>query len=219
MHSLRPARGTDLFGACPAASVVPRGGGLILVLSDGLGIFTTTSQAFPGFTSLQPITPPDARVPPLPPPARAHRTAAIVGVQVGRGTVVEVGLPGFGTSLAHNVDAQESSAPLWSGPGALDEQLDGRSGDSGLIASSAATGVAAEVSVTTCWAASCSSKDPPGSRRTRAGGACGRRCSRSREPYGARPTSSACRGSCGGGRSRTQPPSSVRSASGPLMKL
>lgn len=117
-HALQPspAAATDIFGARPG-SVIPRSGGLILVLNDGLGIFTTTSQAFPGFKSFQPITPPDAAASaPSSAAGTSDSNVSIVGFKVGRGTVVEVGLPGFGASLApsaHNVDAQELVRQLW----------------------------------------------------------------------------------------------------------
>ena len=111
-----PVAATDIFGARPGA-VIPRSGGLILVLHDGLGIFTTTSQAFPGFKSFQPITPPDAAASaPSSAAGTSDSNVSIVGFKVGRGTVVEVGLPGFGASLApsaHNVDAQELVRQLW----------------------------------------------------------------------------------------------------------
>ena len=38
----------------------------------------------------------------------------IVGYRLGRGTVVDIGLIGFGSSLVHNnVDAQELTNSLW----------------------------------------------------------------------------------------------------------
>jgi hypothetical protein len=131
---------TDVFGA-RIGPVVPRGGGLILVLKDALGIFTTTSQAFPGFQSFQPIAVPGgsgsggsgsggsgsagsgsggsgsagsgSRVSAA---GTSNSTQSIVAFKDGRGTVVEIGLPGFAASLApaaRNVDAQELVRQLW----------------------------------------------------------------------------------------------------------
>lgn len=100
---------TDLFGI-EAASVVARSQDLITVIRDGLHIFTATSGAFPGFTSFQPIHAPR-------PPASAAGTSnaltSIIGLHVGRGTLVEIALPGFGAAVAHNVDAQEFLGSLW----------------------------------------------------------------------------------------------------------
>ncbi len=118
-HALAPTApaATDIFGARIGA-VVPRGGSLILVLHDALGIFTTTSQAFPGYNSFQPFAPPDQSASaPSSAAGTSSSTVSIVGFKVGRGTVVEIGLPGFGASLApavHNVDAQELVRQLWS---------------------------------------------------------------------------------------------------------
>jgi hypothetical protein len=109
-----PPSSTDIFSARVGA-VVPRGGQLILTIHDGLGIFATTSGTFPGYRSYQPIAIPSGAA------AGGHystagtssTTTSIVGFKGGRGTVVEVGLPGFGTSLAHNVDAQEFVRQVW----------------------------------------------------------------------------------------------------------
>jgi N,N-dimethylformamidase beta subunit-like, C-terminal/FlgD Ig-like domain len=120
---------TDIFGA-RIGPVAPRGGGLILVLKDGLGIFTTTSRAFPGFQSFQPIDVPSQAAggsgtagsgpagagSAVSAAGTSNSTQSIVGFKVGRGTVVEIGLPRFAASLApgaRNVDAQELVRRLW----------------------------------------------------------------------------------------------------------
>ena len=105
-RSIRPRpAATDALGAAPRARRRSNRE-LIGVLTDGLGIFSTTSGVFGGFSSYQPFatsgrpdvasaagvsttTPDDHRL-----PARAR-------------TVVDIGLPGFGSRLAHNVDAKE----------------------------------------------------------------------------------------------------------------
>ncbi|HUO75216.1 MAG TPA: N,N-dimethylformamidase beta subunit family domain-containing protein [Solirubrobacteraceae bacterium] len=109
-----PPSATDIFGARVGA-VVPRGGQLILTIHDGLGIFTTTSQTFPGYNSFQPTAIPSQAVSGglYSTAGTSTSTTSIVGFKDGRGTVVEVGLPRFGTSLAHNVDAEELVRQLW----------------------------------------------------------------------------------------------------------
>jgi flagellar hook capping protein FlgD len=105
---------TDTFGA-RAGSAVTRNSDLISVIHDGLGIFSTTSGAFTGFRSFQPIT---SVAPPAQPissdAGTSDSTKSIVGYRLGRGIVVEIGLEGFGASLAHkNFDAQELVGRLW----------------------------------------------------------------------------------------------------------
>jgi hypothetical protein len=41
------------------------------------------------------------------------QTPSIVGYRLGSGIVVDVGLPAFTTSLAHDVDTQELLRRLW----------------------------------------------------------------------------------------------------------
>lgn len=100
---------TDLFGV--AAADLARSHDLITVIRDGLHIFSSTSGAFPGFNTFQPLHAPH---PPASAAGTSDATTSIIGIRVGRGTVVEVGLPGFGAALANNVDAQEFLGSLWS---------------------------------------------------------------------------------------------------------
>jgi hypothetical protein len=105
--------GTDALEARPEA-VVAHSTAEILVIRDGLGIFSNTSGAFPGFSSYQSIpatSPPAAQI--VSAAGTTDTAPAIVGYRLGHGIVVEVGLPGFGQSLAHNVDAQELTRRLW----------------------------------------------------------------------------------------------------------
>jgi hypothetical protein len=84
----------------------------IVPISDGLGLFNGTSGTFYGFGSFQLI----ATVPPARTVAAAGTTAqtpSIVGYRLGSGVVVDVGLPTFTTSLAHDVDTQELLRRLW----------------------------------------------------------------------------------------------------------
>lgn len=84
---------------------------LITVITDNLGIFSSTSGALPGFHAYEPLASPSQ---PFESAAGASTgTAAVAGLRFGQGVVVEIALPGFGASLAHDVDAQELVARLW----------------------------------------------------------------------------------------------------------
>ena len=113
-HALRPTKpaAADPLGAKPGA-VVLHSSNLITVIRDGLGIFAQTSGAFPGFHNYQSIR---SVAPPGQVASEAGATTSapsIVGYRLERGTVVDIGLIGFGSSLAHNVDAQELTNSLW----------------------------------------------------------------------------------------------------------
>lgn len=106
------ARSTDVLGARPGA-IVTHNGDLITVLKDDLGIFSGTSGALRGYRAYEPFAS-------VAPPAQESSEAgtstgapSIVGYQLGRGIVVDIGLPGFGSSLARNIDAQELVSRLW----------------------------------------------------------------------------------------------------------
>ncbi len=92
----------DPFGA-RRGSITPTGGQLITELSDALGLFTGTI-AFSGFASYQPIQPPAGTT--VSSAGVAGAAPAIVAFHFGAGTVIEVGLPNFGASLARNADSQ-----------------------------------------------------------------------------------------------------------------
>lgn len=100
---------TDVFGVA-AASTVARSQDLITVIRDDLHIFSGTSGAFPGFTMFQPLHAPH---PPASAAGTSTTTTSVIGLRVGRGTLVEVALPGFGAAVAHNVDAQAFLGSLW----------------------------------------------------------------------------------------------------------
>ncbi len=105
-----PAR-TDVLAAAPGA-VVTHNADLITVIVDRLRIFSATSGAFQGYRSFQPIrvmAPGSV----LSAAGTASSTTPIVGYGLGRGVVVDVGLVGFGSSLAHNVDAKELVSRVW----------------------------------------------------------------------------------------------------------
>ncbi len=103
--------GADVFGAL-AGALVTHNRSPIVQTRDGLGIFTGTSGTLPGFTTYQPI----ASVQSAPIVSAAGATAglpAIAGFRLGRGFVVEIGLAGFGSSLAHSPDSQQLIGRLW----------------------------------------------------------------------------------------------------------
>ncbi len=107
-----PPSSPDALGARPAA-LVSHSTDLITESRDGLGIFSGTAGTFPGFHSYQAI-------PSVAPPAQIVSAAgvsdtqpSIIGYRLGRGVVVEVGLPGLGSTLAQNVNSQELVNRLW----------------------------------------------------------------------------------------------------------
>ena len=105
-----PPSPSDPLGAAPHA-VVTRNHELIGVLTDGLGIFSTTSGVFNGFSSYQPFGRTRTQ---LASEAGVSATApAIIGYRLRGGTVVDVGLPGFASHLAHDVDAKELVDQVW----------------------------------------------------------------------------------------------------------
>lgn len=113
LHPTGPST-ADIFGLRPGPFVA-RSHDLILVLKDGLGIFSTTSSAFPGFDSFQPFVAVAAPAGQIESAAgTSGSTASIVGFPFGRGIVVEIGLSGFGAGVVHgNTNAQELVRRLW----------------------------------------------------------------------------------------------------------
>jgi len=105
-------RQTDALGARPAG-LVTRNRDPIEVLRDGLGIFTGTSGVWRGYPSYQPIASVAAPVQISSAAGTSSSTPSIVGYTLGRGIVVSIGLPGFGSSLTGNRDAQQLVRRLW----------------------------------------------------------------------------------------------------------
>ena len=88
-------------------------GDLITVIRDELGIFQRHLGRVPGYRAYQPIAavaPPGQILSAAGTQRRA--TPSIVGYRLGRGIVVDIGLAGFGSSLAANVDARSCSNRL-----------------------------------------------------------------------------------------------------------
>jgi hypothetical protein len=114
-RAVRPTKpsSTDPLGARPGP-VVAHSSALITVIRDGLGIFAKTSGAFPGFHSYQLIRSVAAPGAVASEAGATTNSPSIVGYRLGHGTVVDIGLIGFGASLVHNnVDAQELTNSLW----------------------------------------------------------------------------------------------------------
>jgi FlgD Ig-like domain len=89
-------------------------GQLLLSQQDKLGIFRSGANALSGYRTYQPFGS-------LQPPAHllsaagvSNRSPAVIGYGLGRGLVVDIGLPGFGSSLAHAVQARELLGRVWS---------------------------------------------------------------------------------------------------------
>ena len=99
----------DLFGA-RRGSIMSTGGELITELTDALNLFNG-AIAFSGFSHYQPIQPPTGAT--ISAAGVADGSPAIIGFRYGSGTVIAVGLPGFGASLAHNIDSQELLTNTW----------------------------------------------------------------------------------------------------------
>lgn len=110
VHPIPPAS-TDVLSARPGA-LVTGNTGPIVVSEDGLGIFAGTSGALRGYRVFEPIgVVSPARL--LSAAGTANSAPAIVGYELGRGAVIDIGVVGFGSSLAHSVDARKLVARVW----------------------------------------------------------------------------------------------------------
>jgi hypothetical protein len=103
---------SDALGARRGA-LVKHSSDLMLVIRDGLGIFSRTPGAFSGFSSYQPITSVAAPAQILSKAGVSSTAPSIVGYKLGRGVVVDVALAGFSSALARNGDAQELLKSTW----------------------------------------------------------------------------------------------------------
>jgi hypothetical protein len=103
----------DALGAT-TGPFVARSPGVILSLTDGIGIFSGTSNAFPDFSAYEPITgtvPPAGKI--LSAAGPGAGAAAIAGFRYGAGIAVEIGVQHFGSLVGSSVDAQELLRRLW----------------------------------------------------------------------------------------------------------
>jgi hypothetical protein len=103
---------TDILGARPGA-VLPSHGALILAGRDRLHIFTGTSGAFRGYRSYQRFAPTTSYGPVASAAGAATSAPAIIGYRLSKGIVVDIGLPGFGSSLVDNFDARQLVTQIW----------------------------------------------------------------------------------------------------------
>jgi hypothetical protein len=102
----------DVLGARPGA-LVHGNTGLILAGTDRLHIFSGTSGAFRGYRSYQRFAPTTSYGPVASAAGVTTTAPSIIGYRLGRGIVVDIGLPGFGSSLAHNFDSRQLLGRLW----------------------------------------------------------------------------------------------------------
>ncbi len=111
-EALKPSRpaAVDILGARPG-QLVAQPNGLIGVVKDNLNLFGT-SGTFQGYSAYQPFTV-EVRGGASSAVGATTNAPVIVGYHLGRGTVVQIGLVGFGSSLRKNVDAQELTIRLW----------------------------------------------------------------------------------------------------------
>jgi flagellar hook capping protein FlgD/N,N-dimethylformamidase beta subunit-like protein len=106
------AHATDFLLAKPGR-LVSAHGALILVDKDGLNIFRGTSGALRGYGSYQPILSVAAPAAIVSAAGASNAEPSVVGYRLGHGVVVDIGLPGFASSLRHNLDASELLASVW----------------------------------------------------------------------------------------------------------
>jgi hypothetical protein len=114
-QALDPSRAhrVDFLDGRPL-SVKSTHGTLLLVQRDQLGLFRGGASPLSGYRTYQPFGPPQ-------PPARllsslgvSNTSPTVIGYSLGRGRVVDIGLPGFASSLAHHVEAQKLLGNAWS---------------------------------------------------------------------------------------------------------
>jgi FlgD Ig-like domain len=100
------ARVGAVRASSPAASMT--------VTRDDLGLFTGAAAKLKGYRAYEPIAPSRAGTELESSAGLARGVAAIVGYRLGNGLVIDVGLPGFGSSLASNAGARALVRRLWS---------------------------------------------------------------------------------------------------------
>jgi hypothetical protein len=113
--ALAPAAATalDILGARPGGVALTRRA-LILVAKDGLHLFSGTSGALRGVRSYQSFAPVTAYGSVASAAGVATARPSIIGYRAGRGVVIDVGLPGFGSILLHSFDARQLLGRIWS---------------------------------------------------------------------------------------------------------
>jgi hypothetical protein len=89
-------------------------GALLLVQRDRLGIFRGGATALSGYRTYQPFGPVRSPARLLSAAGVSSRSPAVIGYRLGHGDVVDIGLPRFASSLAHEVEAKELLGRVWS---------------------------------------------------------------------------------------------------------
>jgi flagellar hook assembly protein FlgD len=105
-------RSIDFLLARPEG-IEATGGSLLLVQRNHQGLFSAGAQELTGFRRFQTFGPVQAPARLLTSVGISAQSPAVIGYKLGRGAVVDVGLPGFGTAVAHNVTAQDLLARAW----------------------------------------------------------------------------------------------------------
>jgi hypothetical protein len=100
----------DALGARPG-SVAAAGRGPLRVTRDELGLFRGAAGKLAAFGPVQPFTAPGSA---LAAAGIGSGGTAIVAYRLGRGTVVDIGLVGFGSALARNRAARALVSRAWS---------------------------------------------------------------------------------------------------------
>jgi hypothetical protein len=101
----------DSLGARVGA-LVGSSGAPFTVRRDGLGLFSGSAAVLPGFRSYQPVTP-------VTPPASilseagSGSTVAVVAYRLGRGLVIDLGVPGLGSRLRSDAGARSLMGRVW----------------------------------------------------------------------------------------------------------
>jgi hypothetical protein len=114
-QALDPSRvhRVDFLDGRPLA-VKPSHGTLLLVQRDHLGLFRGGASPLSGYRTYQPFGPPQAPARLLSSLGVSNASPAVIGYSLGHGRVVDIGLPGFASSLAHDAEAQQLLGNAWS---------------------------------------------------------------------------------------------------------
>ncbi|HTU31833.1 MAG TPA: N,N-dimethylformamidase beta subunit family domain-containing protein [Solirubrobacteraceae bacterium] len=102
----------DFLLARPGA-IQATGGSLLLVQRNGQGLFPGGVQELTGFRRFQTFGPVQAPARLLTSVGVSAQSPAVIGYRLGRGAVLDVGLPGFGKVVAHDVTAQDLLGHAW----------------------------------------------------------------------------------------------------------
>jgi flagellar hook assembly protein FlgD len=89
------------------------GGSLLLVQRNGQGLFPGGVQELTGFRRFQTFGPVQAPARLLTSVGVSAQSPAVIGYRLGRGAVLDAGLPGFGKVVAHDVTAQDLVRHAW----------------------------------------------------------------------------------------------------------